>query len=282
MVPRYSNKAISHCYNAVILWSNFIYMVPPTIAYQGVATRNQTLLREAVTQITLYRDIFQDRSTGIWRHNSGSVTDAGAWGTGNGWTLGGIACVLGTIEYWPTSASWAKEQQSLTQYAKVIVDGAIKVGPDSRTGLLRNYISTASSLPEAAGAAMIAANIYRLAELAPGTFAQSQYLCRADAGRAAVVKAVGSNGVMTPVVNPYRYGDNAPYGQNSPEAQILACCCMRRTGIASVLGIAKFEYVKIRFLSTGSECGFVKLVVLPHIMHIRAISAATQMLSCRS
>lgn len=218
-VPRYSNGAISHRYDAVMLWSDFIYMVPPTLAYEGVATGNQTLLRQAVTQVSLYRDILRDGSTGLWKHIAGARTDAGTWSTGNGWALGGIARVLATIKYWPTSAGWTTEQSSLIQYAKEIVDGAIKIGPEASSGLLRNYISTPSAFPEAAGTAMIAANIYRLAVLAPSTFAKSSYLDWADARRAAVAKSIGSNGVLAPVVNPYSYTQNTPYGKTSPEAQ---------------------------------------------------------------
>ncbi|KAH7350428.1 hypothetical protein BKA66DRAFT_516399 [Pyrenochaeta sp. MPI-SDFR-AT-0127] len=203
-VPRYSNIAISHRYDATMLWSDFIYMVPPTLAYQAVAVKDQALLREAVNQISLYRDALQDRSTGLWRHIVGSRTDAGAWSTGNGWVLGGIARVLATIKHWPTSSTWATEQQRLI------------------TGLLRNYISTSSTFPEAAGTAMIAANIYRFAVLAPDVFAKSNYLTWADAARAAVVKSIGSDGVLRPVINPYKYLENSPYGDTSPEAQDFA------------------------------------------------------------
>lgn len=202
-----------------MLWSDFIYMAPPTLAYHGVATRNQTLLQESIRQITLYRDALQDKDTGLWRHIVGSRTDAGAWSTGNGWVLGGIARVFATIKHWPTSAGWEREQQSLAVFAKEILDGAMRIGPEGRSGLLRNYISTSSTFPEAAGTAMIAANIYRLAVLAPGTFATSAYLAWADFARAAVVKAVGTDSILRPVINPYKYTDNAPYEEVSPEAQ---------------------------------------------------------------
>ncbi|KAF2824786.1 hypothetical protein CC86DRAFT_419988 [Ophiobolus disseminans] len=218
-VPRYSNKAISHRYDSTMLWSDFIYMVPPTLAYQAVAVKDQALLRESVNQISLYRDALQDKSTGLWRHIVGSRTDAGAWSTGNGWVLGGIARVLATVKHWPTSAAWTAEQQKLNGFAKEIIDGAIAVGPETRSGLLRNYIVTSSSFPEAAGTAMIVANIYRMAVLSPEVFAIARYLAWADARRKDVVKAVGSNGVLRPVINPYKYTENTPYGDTSPEAQ---------------------------------------------------------------
>jgi hypothetical protein len=197
-------------------------MVPPTLAYQAVAVKNQALLRESVNQISLYRDALQDKSTGLWKHIVGSRADAGARSTGNGWVLGGIARVLATIKYWSTSSGWTAEQQKLIGFAKEIIDGAMRIGPESHSGLLHNYISTASTFPEAAGTAMITANIYRIAVLAPDVFATTQYLAWADARRADVVKFVGPKGVLRPVINPYKYTENSPYGNTSPEAQSFA------------------------------------------------------------
>lgn len=137
-VPRYSNGAISHRYDATMLWSDFIYMVPPTLAYQAVATNSPDLLRTAVEQIGLYRDVLQDKPTGLWKHIAGSRTDAGTWSTGNGWAANGITRVLATVTHWPTSAGWTAESQSLVQWAKEIIDGAINVGPVAGSGLFRN------------------------------------------------------------------------------------------------------------------------------------------------
>lgn len=205
-----------------MLWSDFIFMVPPTLAYQAVATNNYSLLREAVRQITLHREALQDKKRGLWSHIAGSRRDAGTWSSGNGWVLGGITRVLATLKHWPTSSTWTGEAQSLVQYAKEVIDGAIQVGADSRSGLFRNYITQPDSFPEAAGTAMIAASIYRLAVLAPETFGTSQYLQGADKLRAAVVKTVGSDGRLSPVVNPYQYLQNTPYTNVSPEAQDFA------------------------------------------------------------
>lgn len=205
-----------------MLWSDFIFMVPPTLAYQAVATNDPSLLREAVRQISLYREALQDKKTGLWAHIVGSRRDAGTWSTGNGWVTGGISRVLATLKHWPTSSAWASEAQSLVRYAKEIIDGAIQVGPDTKSGLLRNYITQSNSFPEAAGTAMMAASIYRLAVLAPETFATSHYLQWADARRAAVVKTVGSDGRLSPVVNPYSYLQNTPFAEVSPEAQDFA------------------------------------------------------------
>ncbi|KAK2761675.1 hypothetical protein FQN54_001503 [Arachnomyces sp. PD_36] len=236
-VPRYDNDAISHRYDATMLWSDFIYMAPPFLAYQGVATNDLSLLRESVRQIRLYREVLQDTSTGLWTHIAGARTDEGTWSTGNGWVLYGIARVFATISHWGPSSNWQEEKQELILYAREIIDGAIDVGPEAESGLLRNYIT--SSFPEAAGTAIIAASIYRWAVLAPEVFANSKYLNWADERRAAVVRSVGADGVLSPVVNPYDYLADAPLDGPSPEAQSFgvmlyaAYCDCERAGYCS-------------------------------------------------
>lgn len=83
-------------------------------------------------------------------------------------------------------------------------------------------ITTSSSFPEAAGTAALAASVYRLAVLAPETFATAKYIGAADAWRKAVVKMVSSSGQLAPVVNPYSYTQNTAYDGPSPEAQDFA------------------------------------------------------------
>lgn len=83
-------------------------------------------------------------------------------------------------------------------------------------------ITTSNSFPEAAGTAALAASVYRLAVLAPESFATSRYIGAADAWRKAVVKTVAASGQLAPVVNPYSYTQNSAYGSPSPEAQDFA------------------------------------------------------------
>lgn len=200
-----------------MLWSDFIYMAPPFLAYQGVATNDLSLLRESVRQIRLYRQVLQDTETGLWTHIAGTTPDKGAWSTGNGWVLAGIARVFATISHWTPTSDWEDEKEELITYAREIIDGAIDVGPEPDTGLLRNYIT--SSFPEAAGTAIITASVYRWVVIAPEIFANSKYISWADARRAAVVRSIDANGVLGPVVNPYSHAENCPLDGPSPEAQ---------------------------------------------------------------
>lgn len=101
-VPRTSDGAISHRESQLQLWlrsrfypsfndlfsstyrSDFVYMVPPFLAYYGVTTRNKTMLQESYNQIRLYRRHLRDSRKGMWRHVVLGTTDndSGFWSTG--------------------------------------------------------------------------------------------------------------------------------------------------------------------------------------------------------
>lgn len=85
-VPRTSDGAISHRVSEVQLWSDFVYMAPPFIAYYGVLSENETLVQEAYNQIKLYRQYLMDSNAGgLWKHivMGSSGTDPGHWSTGD-------------------------------------------------------------------------------------------------------------------------------------------------------------------------------------------------------
>ena len=66
--------------------SDFVYMVPPFLAYYGVTTQNISILQEAYTQISLYRKYLLDtNANNLWKHiQLGSYgTDNGHWSTGD-------------------------------------------------------------------------------------------------------------------------------------------------------------------------------------------------------
>lgn len=142
-VPRTSDGAISHRDEQVQLWSDFVYMVPPFLAFYGVATGNESLLTEAVKQCRLYRQYLKDNGSdtdGLWRHILlGRGTDTGFWSTGtlhlpytlpmthriplptgNAWAAAGMTRVLATIAASPYSSSFKSEQQDLVQWANEI------------------------------------------------------------------------------------------------------------------------------------------------------------------
>jgi rhamnogalacturonyl hydrolase YesR len=121
-VPRSSKGAISHRNNGVQLWSDFIYMVPPFLAYYGATTSNKTLITESYHQIKLYRDVLLDTS-GLWQHiRQGSFEDKGLWSTGNGWATMGMMRVAATIKAAGYESEFTDELKDLSDWTAGIFD----------------------------------------------------------------------------------------------------------------------------------------------------------------
>lgn len=64
--------------------SDFVYMVPPFLAYYGVMTNNKSAVSESYNQIRLYRQYLRDQNaSNLWKHMAfGSNQDTGHWSTG--------------------------------------------------------------------------------------------------------------------------------------------------------------------------------------------------------
>ncbi|CAE6493571.1 unnamed protein product [Rhizoctonia solani] len=218
--PRAPNGAISHRADQAQLWSDFIYMVPPFLAYYGVLTDNQTLVEESYNQVKLYRDILAD-DTGMWQHiRLGSFEDRGYWSTGNGWAAMGMLRVLVTIRGSQWSKSMRKHTSDLESWVTEILDA---MWPKlTNQAMFYNYADNSSTFQDAASAALIAASTYRLSLVA----GVHTHLPSAERVHAAL-SIVGSNttnpnaritpdGWLTPVVNPHSFGQE---GAESAEAQ---------------------------------------------------------------
>lgn len=147
--PRYLNGAISHRREVAELWSDAMSMFPPFLAYYGVHKKDMALLRVAVKQIQLYRDVLSISSghqEGLWKHIVGpsEMADAGPWSTGNGWAAYGMARVRATISGWrPSNETMRTQVGQLDRWIGEILDGAIKTD-DHESGLLRNYLGQES------------------------------------------------------------------------------------------------------------------------------------------
>ncbi|KII90447.1 hypothetical protein PLICRDRAFT_38994 [Plicaturopsis crispa FD-325 SS-3] len=169
-VPKTSDGAISHRTEYVQLWSDFVYMVPPFLAYYGVLSENRTLLLEGYNQISLYRNYLRDSSAGgMWKHVllGPSGNDDGHWSTGNGWAAAGMLRVLATIQNSQYANTLKSQQKDLANWVQEIHDG-IYPHLDS-TDLFKNYpdrdLSTdASTLNfyDASSTALLASTVYRL------------------------------------------------------------------------------------------------------------------------
>jgi rhamnogalacturonyl hydrolase YesR len=215
--------------------ADFMYMVPPFLAFYAADQSNETLLLESVHQCGYYREVLQSNTTasykGAWEHIIGPDSqDLGIWSTGNAWAAGGMTRVLATVMRAPVAqnASWTEGAISnLTTWIKEIVDGAM--GSSLDAGLLRNYFDdmdpAAHGFGEISGSSMLAAVVYRMAALRPDVWNDS-YISWADGIRkvlggndAAGNPHVTADGIVTPAVNPLAWLDTTPHTTGSPEGQ---------------------------------------------------------------
>jgi rhamnogalacturonyl hydrolase YesR len=201
-------------------------MVPPFLAYYAVATKNLTVMREALRQGQLYRDVLgvsasgNNSGQGLWRHIIGpQSTDLGLWSTGNGWAAMGMTHVLAIAKHSGLGALLSDEISTLKSVVKDILDGAIRVDKaEPAEPLLRNYLNNTSWFGELSGTSLLAATAYRVAELDPVTFGQ-EYVDWADEKRVAVEARINNGtGLLAPVINPLGWGDRTP-ATESPEGQ---------------------------------------------------------------
>ncbi|KAK7457789.1 hypothetical protein VKT23_010128 [Stygiomarasmius scandens] len=224
--PRFWNGAISQRVDVAELWADWMYMVPPFLAYHAADTSDISLLKESVKQCGYYRQILKSTTSGLWTHIAGPQShDTGLWATGNGWAAAGMTRVLATVLHSPLAATsensaWQTTAvNSLTVWIKEIIDGAMVSPMDN--GLLRNYLDNTwdeHGFGEISGSCLIASVVYRMAVLQPDTF-NASYVSWADSIQHTMASHITTEGIATPAVNPLAWTDTNPWTSGSPEGQ---------------------------------------------------------------
>ncbi|PWN34604.1 uncharacterized protein FA14DRAFT_32030 [Meira miltonrushii] len=229
--PKFYNGALSQRANVAELWADNMFMTPPFLAYSAVAGNNVTLLRQAISQCALYRQVLQANTTstwkGLWTHIVGQESQTlGIWATGNGWAALGMVRVLATVKNWQTSSSWSSEQGQLIQYILEIINGAKAVPVDPQTGFYRNYIvggsnsqnnNTVTWFGDGAGTAALTAAALRLAVIRPSL--APQMISFAKPLLTSLAKNTNNDGLLSPTVNPLDWYTTTPFTSGSPEGQ---------------------------------------------------------------
>jgi rhamnogalacturonyl hydrolase YesR len=223
---RYSNGAISHRVEVAELWSDAVSMVPPFLAFYAVAANDLEIMKEAVRQCELHREVLRIDSgpkKGLWKHIVGpsDMADEGVWSTGAAWAAYGMVRVRATISGWqPSNETMSQEIQNLDQWIGEILDGAIRTD-DDESGLLRNYLGDSEWFGETSGTALLAAAAYRMAVLNPTVFAQSKYVDWAHDKRKAVLGRVDDDGFAYPAVNPLKHASKEPVKESAEGESFL-------------------------------------------------------------
>ncbi|KAK4700758.1 hypothetical protein P7C70_g5487, partial [Phenoliferia sp. Uapishka_3] len=215
--PRSSSGAISHRTADVELWSDFIYMAPPFLAYYGVLTSNQTTIQSAYDQCRLYRSALLNSTAGLWSHIvDGSSADPGLWATGNGWAAAGMMRVYATILRSSYASEFDSQLKDLLSWSTEIVNGAF--GLQQKNYLFPNYFSSnTTQFSDASSTALLTSVYYRILFLSPSSSSSLPALSKVESSRGAVYSAVSSStGVLSPVVDPLKYSQE---GTESPEGE---------------------------------------------------------------
>ncbi|KAI1616661.1 family 88 glycosyl hydrolase [Exophiala viscosa] len=258
-----SASAISHRDEPPELWGDFVYMVPPFLAYYGVKTQDLHFLKEAVRQCQLYNEVLRTNVTletgqtchGLWRHivadpavlpDGKCCMDPDVWLTSNAWAVAGITRVLATLSKWRpppgsriSAAEYARFRdegtKSLLEILTSLLECTLSQARDSESGLLKNYLdgpshpTVAYAFGDTAGTALMAAVVYRLACLFSDTFATPKFLGWADRNRRAVSKHVDGTGIAGPVADVSHVPSKVPVPQTSEgQSMVLLMHSARR------------------------------------------------------
>lgn len=215
-VPRSPEGAISHRQDEVQLWADYVYMVPPFIAYYGAlqgGSGGRALLQVAYDQCRLYRNALRD-SSGLWRHIAlGKWQDNSHWGTGNAWAAAGMLRVLQTLNHSSDARMFMEQQTSLTQWIQEITTTSWSY--QNRDGSLFNVIDAPSSFPDASSTALLASVTYRMAAFTNDT----TLIPAADKALTFIQNNIDEKGWLQNTVDPYTFHTPSKAGEHSPEGQ---------------------------------------------------------------
>jgi rhamnogalacturonyl hydrolase YesR len=216
--PQTDDGAISHRSEDVQLWSDFVYMAPPFIAYFGTFERGDTktwLLQYSYDQCRLYRKYLQDSATKLWKHiQVGSAPDGNLWATGNGWAAAGMFRVLQTIRNSDVSESFLDQQSDLLDWIEEIVNASWD--HQTSAGALHNVINDPGSFADTSSTALIASVTFRLAVLKEDN---STYIQNANAAYDFVRRNIDDDGWLRNTVNPLSFYTPSGPDETSPEGQ---------------------------------------------------------------
>ncbi|KAK0206262.1 Six-hairpin glycosidase [Desarmillaria ectypa] len=208
--------AISHRSDQVQLWSDFIYMTPPFIAYFGALAGGDSevqLIQIAYEQISLYRDVLRD-DNGLWQHVAlGSWNDTTHWATGNAWAAAGMLRVLMTMNHTAQADQFIGQSANLTSWIGEILSTAWEYQTDN--GTLRNVIDDESTFADSSSTALFAAVTYRMAAYNNDT----SLIPKADKAFELIKGSIDDEGWLQDTVDPYTFTTATAVDGYSPEGQ---------------------------------------------------------------
>ncbi|KAF8897210.1 Six-hairpin glycosidase-like protein [Infundibulicybe gibba] len=216
VAPRSKEGAISHRVDQVQLWADFVYMVPPFIAYFGSLEGGEgerNLLQIAYDQCRLYRDALRDEN-GLWRHIAqGSWQDNAHWATGNAWAAAGMLRVHQTMNHTGQANLFQGQQANLTTWIQDILVNSWKY--QQNNGTLLNVLDDPKSFADSASTALLASVTYRMAVIAK----DASLIPFANKALKLIHSSVDAQGWLQNTVDPLTFNTPSKPGAHSPEGQ---------------------------------------------------------------
>lgn len=160
-IERTTEGGIPQRREALELWVDALYMVPPFLARYGVAADEGAALEDAVHQFELQRKHLRDPQTGLWRQTwletPNSYPQSTLWSRGNGWVTTGL---VDTIDHLPIDHPG---RETLAEYLRELCDRVLPY--QDRTGFWPNILDDPTSWLEVSGTLMFAYSFMKGIEL---------------------------------------------------------------------------------------------------------------------
>ena len=149
--PRNPEGIVYHRTDGPEFWADSVYMLPPFLAAAGEPDA-------CLHQIYGYLDALQDPETLLMRHmwddERKIFIRAALWGTGSGWTVAGLARVIGLLP-----EAYAEERKKLTEITRRMLDSMLLYLRED--GLFHDVLDDPGSFVETNCAQMTAYTIFR-------------------------------------------------------------------------------------------------------------------------
>lgn len=175
-------------------------MIPPFLAYLGLATKDDELLMEAIKQWNLEADLLFDENNKLFKHKT---NDGTLWATGNGWMLMGLARVIASITH-ADNKNLDGEINKAKDKAKDVFNACLGQLVEGR---IPNRMNSDDRRADSTGTAFVVAAYYRFRQVSPEVVAGGNLDQLASEAFDAVVKDIGADNWLINVVNPSGYNN---------------------------------------------------------------------------
>jgi rhamnogalacturonyl hydrolase YesR len=173
---------------------DFLQEYASRMAKTGYLTGDTLFFKECVEQFRIYREILQDKNSGLYSQGRGWLEDRnqispGIWSRGQGWLIRGMVT---SLMYMPSESHYYKE---LRDYLVELADGLLKKQDEQGMWHALLHLPFSGSYPETSGTGMIAG--YLAIAYHKGILADEKYKNAARKAVKGLIPYIDKNGALT-------------------------------------------------------------------------------------